>query len=151
MTIKETIEHDIKQAMLAGDKTLVTTLRGLKSAILYAEVSQGVRDTGLGDEIVTELLQKEAKKRRESAALYRQGGNTEKAEAEEREIEVIANYLPEQLSEDAVRELVAGKASELGITNMQQMGQLIAAVKQAAGSAADGSLVARLVKEHLAS
>lgn len=151
MTIKETIEHDIKQAMLAGEKTLVTTLRGLKSAILYAEVSSSARDTGLSDEVVTELLQKESKKRRESAALYRQGGNEEKAAAEEQEIEVIAKYLPEQLSEDKVRQLVEQKAAELSVTTLQQMGQLIAAVKQSTGSTADGALIARIVKEYLAS
>ena len=64
MTIKEQLEIDIKTAMLAGEKTLVTTLRGLKSAILYAEVAAGSRDEGLSDDVVVGLLQKESKKRR---------------------------------------------------------------------------------------
>ena len=151
MTIKETIEQDIKQAMLAGDKTLVTTLRGLKSAIMYAEVQDGKRDAGLDDAAVVTLLQKESKKRRESAELYRQGGNEEKAKAEDQEVTVIAQYLPEQMDEDALGKLIAEKAEELQISQMQQMGQLIAAVKQAAGTAADGAVIARLVKERLAS
>lgn len=75
--LKQKIEQDIKTAMLAGDKTLVMTLRGLKSAILYIEVAQGIRDTGLPDAEVIDLLAKEAKKRQESADLYKQGGNQE--------------------------------------------------------------------------
>lgn len=149
MTIKEQIEKDIKQAMLAGDKTLVTTLRGIKSAILYAEVAAGSRDQGLDDQTVTTLLQKEAKKRQESSELYAQGGNSEKAAAELAEKEVIAKYLPAQMSEEEIKDLVVAKAQELGLGSPAQMGQLIGAVKQVAGAAADGALIARLAKEQL--
>ncbi len=149
MTIKEQIEADIKQAMLGGDKTLVTTLRGLKSAILYAEVAEGSREEGLGEEAVITLLQKEAKKRAESADLYKRGGNTEKAVAEEAEKEVIAKYLPEQMDESELAEIVKKQAGALSITEVQQMGQLIGAVKKEAGASADGSVIARLVKEYL--
>ena len=82
MSIKATIEADIKTAMLAGEKERVTTLRGLKSSILYAEVAAGKRDEGLDEQTVTSLMQKEAKKRQESADLYIQGGNKERAESE---------------------------------------------------------------------
>lgn len=149
MTIKEQIEKDIKQAMLAGDKTLVTTLRGIKSAILYAEVAAGSRDQGLDDQTVTTLLQKEAKKRQESSELYAQGGNSEKAAAELAEKEVIAKYLPAQMSEEEIKDLVVAKAQELGLGSPAQMGQLIGAVKQVARAAADGALIARLAKEQL--
>src|ERR671929_50955 len=101
MSLKERIDQDLKQAMLAGDKTLVTTLRGLKSAILYAEVAKGSRDKGLSDEEVVEILTKEAKKRQESADMYSQGGSAEKAEAELTEKTVIEKYLPAQLSDQA--------------------------------------------------
>lgn len=149
MTIKETINNDIKSAMLAGDKVLVTTLRGLKSAILYAEVAAGNRDVGLSDQEIVVLFQKEAKKRQESAELYRKGGNLSSAAAEEAECAVIQNYLPEQLSEDEVRKLVSAQAQEHRLVGMQQMGQLISAVKQKAGGAVDGALVARIAKEYL--
>ncbi len=149
MTIKEQIEADIKTAMLAGDKTLVTTLRGLKSAILYVEVAEGSRGDGLSDEAVTALLQKEAKKRQESAELYKQGDNQDKAAAELAEKEVIAKYLPEQMSEDELKAIVARLAEKLGVNSMQQIGQLISAVKQEAGAAADGGAIARLAKEYV--
>jgi uncharacterized protein YqeY len=73
---KQQIDADLKTAMLAGDKTLVTTLRGLKSAILYVEVAENAREKGLPEDAVVAILQKEAKKRQESADLYLQGGNT---------------------------------------------------------------------------
>ena len=149
MTIKEQIERDLKMAMLAGDKTLVTTLRGLKSAILYIEVAEGSRDSGLSDEVVTSLLQKEAKKRQESAEMYRKGKSAPKAEAEDAEYQVIQKYLPTQLTEAEVKSIVEQQADVLDIHSLQQMGQLIGAVKQASKGAADGALIARLTKEYL--
>lgn len=149
MSIKEQIDQDLKKAMLAGDKTLVTTLRGLKSVILYAEVASGNREAGLDDEAVIVLLQKEAKKRQESADLYVQGGSGDKASLELDEKKVIETYLPAQLDEAAVRQLVQSAISKLGATSMAQMGQVIGAVKQEAGASVDGSLVARITKELL--
>ncbi|MGH7192054.1 MAG: GatB/YqeY domain-containing protein, partial [Candidatus Saccharimonadales bacterium] len=102
LTLEERLEKDIKDALLAGDKTRVTTLRMLKAALLNVKVAQGKRDSGLSDEEVQASLSKESKKRQESAELYRQGGNQEKAEAELAEKAVIDSYLPKQLSEAEV-------------------------------------------------
>lgn len=149
MTIKDQINNDIKTAMLAGQKDHVTILRGLKSAILYAEVAKGVRDAGLPEAEIVSLLQKEAKKRQESADLYKQGGNIEKSQAEEAEKKVIEAYLPPQLSESEIQALVDQEAEKMGEISMQQMGQLIGAVKDASGGNADGALIAKLVRERL--
>src|SRR5690242_11291625 len=97
--IKDRINQDLKAALLAGDKYLANTLRNLKSAILYEEVAQNKRETGLDDESVTRVLAKEAKKRQESADLYLQGKADERAENELREKAVIEKYLPKQLTE----------------------------------------------------
>lgn len=148
MTIKEQINQDLKTAMLAGEKTLVTTLRGLKAAILNAEVAAQARDTGLPEEQVVSLLQKEAKKRQESADLFGQGGNTDKQAAELAEKVVIEKYLPEQLSEEQVSQLVDEAVAEVG-SDKQKMGQAIGLVRQRSGGNADGALIARLVKEKL--
>ena len=99
-TIKEQIEQDIKQAMLAGDKTLTTTLRRIKSAALYLEVANGKREQGLTDATIYRLLGKEAKKRQESADMYTQGNRTENAQAEIAEKAIIEKYLPAQLSNE---------------------------------------------------
>lgn len=149
MSLKEQLDQDIKQAMLAGDKTLVTTLRGLKSSILNVEVAQGIRDSGLPDEEVITLFAKEAKKRQESADLYVQGGNQEKADAELAEKKVIEGYLPAQLSEADIQKLVDEAIAATGANSLAQMGQVIGVVKQKAGAAADGAVIARIAKEKL--
>lgn len=148
MNIKQQIDQDLKSAMLAGEKTLVTTLRGLKGAILNAEIAQNARDTGLSNDQVMALLQKEAKKRQESADLYLQGNNTEKQQAELAEKLVIEKYLPEQLSEADVTKLVDEAVEAIG-NDQKNMGQIIGQVRQKSGGNADGALIARLVKERL--
>jgi uncharacterized protein YqeY len=149
VSLKERIDQDLKAALLSGDKDKAMTLRGLKSAILNEEVAKGIRDTGLADDQVLSILQKEAKKRQESADLYVQGGNQEKADAERAEKAIIEAYLPAQLSEDDINKLIDEVASENGAISKETMGATIAAVKQKSGGAADGATVARLVKERL--
>lgn len=149
MAIKQQIDKDLKTAMLSGDKTLTTTLRGLKSAILYVEVAKGSRDKGLTDEEITDVLSKEAKKRSESAELYERGGNHERGQAELDEKTVIEKYLPDQLSEAEIDKLIDEVAKEVGEPSPQNLGVLIGKVKQKAGASADGSIVARLVKGRL--
>ncbi|MGZ6005657.1 MAG: GatB/YqeY domain-containing protein [Candidatus Saccharimonadales bacterium] len=149
MALKQQLDADIKQAMLGGDRTLTETLRGLKSAILYAEVAKGKRETGLEDSEIIDVLSKESKKRQESADLYKQGGNEEKAQAELAEKEIIQKYLPEQLSEDDIKKLVDEVIASQGEVNPQMMGQIIGQVKQKAGASADGAVIARIVKDRL--
>ena len=149
MSIKAQIDHDLKQAMLAGDKTLVMTLRGVKSAILYAEVAEGARDSGLPEEELMALLTKEAKKRQESADMYRQGGSEDRAAAEETEKTVIEKYLPAQMSDEDLEMLVTTVITETEATGLQAMGQVIAEVKKRSGGQADGGRIAKITKEKL--
>lgn len=149
MSISKDIDADLKTAMLAGDKILATTLRGLKSTILYEEVAKGARDTGLEDDAVIGLLSKEAKKRQESADLYVKGGSQEKADAELAEKAVIEKYLPAQMSEEELVKIIDDAIASTGANSMQQMGQVIGAVKAKAGASADGARIAQLVKEKL--
>ena len=149
MELKTRIEQDLKTAMLAGDKPLVSTLRGLKSAILYVEVAKGARETGLKDTEIIEILAKESKKRQESADLYKQGGNDDRANAELAEKAIVDGYLPQQLGEDELQAVVDLAIAELGATDKQLMGQVIGLVKQRTSGAADGAVIAKLVKERL--
>lgn len=146
---KQQIETDLKQAMLSGDKKLVTTLRGLKSTILYAEVASGKRDSGLDEEAVIMLLQKEAKKRQESADLYMQGGSGDRRDAELAEKKIIEKYLPAQLADEEIEGIVKQAIKELNASSIRQMGQVMSLVKERLGAAADSSVVARIVKERL--
>jgi uncharacterized protein YqeY len=150
MNIKQQIDTDLKTAMLAGDKVLATTLRGLKSVILYAEVAAGSRDSGgLDDATIIDLFSKEAKKRQDSADLYRQGGSSERMEAELAEKAVIEQYLPKQLSDDEIRSVIEKVISGASDLSPQMMGKVIAAVKDETKGTADGGRIAALVKERL--
>jgi uncharacterized protein YqeY len=149
MNLKQQLDQDLKAAMLSGDKTLVTTLRGLKSVILYAEVAAGNREKGLDDAVIVELFTKEVKKRQESADLYKQGGNMEKAQAELTEKTVIQKYLPEQLSEEELGALIDQAVEKTGASGPQSMGQVIGLVKQLSKGRADGSRIAAAAKERL--
>ncbi len=149
MNLKQQIEQDLKTAMLAGDKLLTTTLRGLKSAILYEEVAKGLRDKGLPDAEIISVLGKEAKKRQESADLYRQGGNLTRADEEIAEKSVITRYLPVQISDEELLQLVSRAEAEVGAANGQNIGQIIAWVKSQSGGRADGQRIANAVKSRL--
>ncbi|MES2970946.1 MAG: GatB/YqeY domain-containing protein [Patescibacteria group bacterium] len=149
MSIKQQIDQDLKTAMLAGEKTLVTTLRGLKSAILYVEVAKNAREEGLPDPEVVDILGKESKKRQESADMYIQGGSQERADAELTEKKVIEKYLPAQLSEEEIGQLIAEVIAQTGATDMSAMGQVIGKVKELSKGSADGAVIARLVKDKL--
>ncbi|MDB5183522.1 MAG: putative GatB/YqeY [Candidatus Saccharibacteria bacterium] len=149
MALKDTIQDDTKAALLGGDRFVGDTLRNLKAAILDEEVKQNKRDEGLSDSEIEKVIAREVKKRNESMAIYDQNGRPELAEVERKESEVLARYLPEQVGEDKIREIVTAKVTELGASGPQAMGQVIGAVKQQLGNTADGALIARIVKETL--
>lgn len=146
MSIKDQLTGDLKTAMLGGDKTLATTLRGLKSVILNVEIAKGSRDQGLTDAEIIDLFSKEAKKRQESADLYVQGGNQEKADAELLEKRVIEQYLPQQINDEELNKVVDNVVAELGGLTQAQMGQAIGKVRALVGATADGGRIAAAVK-----
>lgn len=146
--LEQKLTDDIKTAMLAGEKDTVITLRGLKAALLSAKVADGTRDSAMSDDQVIQIFSKEAKKRQESADLYVQGGNQEKAAAELSEKALIETYLPAQLSESEVIAIIDAVITETG-NDKSKMGQIIGGAKAKAGPSADGSLIAKLVKERL--
>lgn len=148
--IKQDLDQAIKTAMLAGDKRQANALRNFKSAILAAEVNSGKRDTGLSEDEAIAILQKEVKKRAEAAEFFDKGGNTEQAAEERYEAELIQQYLPAQLDEAAINELIDKALADLDEPlTPPMMGKVIGAVKQASGGAADGALIAQLVKARL--
>ncbi|HSX06019.1 MAG TPA: GatB/YqeY domain-containing protein [Candidatus Saccharimonadales bacterium] len=150
MGVRQQLDEDVKAAMLGGDSLRVDTLRGLKSVILYADVAAKKRDSGgISDDEVLALLAKEAKKRQESADLYVQGGSQERADKELAEKAIIESYLPTQMSEADLTQLVDAIIAEQGAEGMQAMGKVIGAVKAKVGNTADGSVIARIVKERL--
>ncbi|MEO5499275.1 MAG: GatB/YqeY domain-containing protein [Candidatus Saccharimonadales bacterium] len=147
--LKARINADLKTAMLARDEFTTMTLRGLKAAILNEEVAKGLREEGLSDEVIEQLIARESKKRDEAAGLFEQGGNQASADKERAEKKLLSAYLPEQLSDEAVIALVDEAFAELKPEGMKDMGRVIGAVKARGGNSVDGSLLAKLVKERL--
>ncbi len=149
MSLRERMEGDLKEALLAGEKDRVTTLRGLRASILNAEVAAGKREEGLEDAEIEKLLQSEAKKRREAMDMYEASGRGDLYASEEAEMKVIEGYLPEQMTEAEILDEVEDVLSSLPDGEPVNMGKVIGQVKMLVGSKADGALIAKVVKERL--
>ena len=147
--LKARITDEMKAALLGGNRFRGDVLRNVKAAILNEEGSLGKRDEGLNDAEVEKVLSREVKKRVESAELYRSNGRIELAESEEKEEAILREFLPEQLSEAEVVAIVEDAVASMDDVSIQKMGQVIGAVKQKVGNAAEGALIAKIVKEKL--
>ncbi|HMT19002.1 MAG TPA: GatB/YqeY domain-containing protein [Candidatus Saccharibacteria bacterium] len=146
--LKATIDSDLKAAMLSGNKQLVEALRGIKSAVLYKEVADGKRESGLSDPEIVGVLKKEAKARKDAIALYDQAQETERSAYEKFQLDIIESYLPEEMSEAEIKEHVDKVIQTLGLSEVtiKDMGKIIGEVKASAPTA-DGGLVAKVVKQ----
>ena len=148
MSLKQQIDQDIKAAMLAKKKDELTALRGIKSAILLAETEKGASDE-LATDVEIKLLTKAAKQRKESAELYKEQGRQDLADKEFFEYEVIARYLPEQMSDEELKGELEKIITQLGASSPQDMGKVMGvATKQLAGKA-DGKKISEMVKSIL--
>jgi len=147
--LKDRIAADLKSAMLARDEVKVQTLQGLKSAILYEEVAKKLRDTGLDEAQIEQVVAREAKKRDEAAELFEKGGNAASAAKERSEKEILSVYLPEQMNETEILAVVQEVVAELKPEGPKDIGRAIGAVKAKLGNTANGAVIAKLVKESL--
>ena len=148
--LKNTIVSDMTAAMKARDKETVAALRMLKAAIQTEEVSGSKHE--LTDDEVLRVIEREVKKRRESAEMYAENGRQELADAELAEAEVFARYQPEQLDDDAVKNLVAESVAEVagdGTPSMKIMGQVMKVAKEKAAGQVDGKRLSEAVKAAL--
>ena len=150
MSLKQQIDNDIKQAMLARNKEALDALRSIKSMILLAETEKG----GSGDisqETENKLLMKAAKQRKESADIFHKEGREDLAQREELQLEIISRYLPKQLSEEEIKTELQKIITQVGAKGPQDMGKVMGtATKQLAGKA-EGKLISEIVKKLLAS
>ena len=147
MTLIARIESDLKAARLARDNDLRDALSLLLSALKAAEKEL---QRPLSDEEGLQVLQRERKRRVEAAEAFRMAGREEQAEDEEFELEVLEDYMPEQLSEEEIEEIIDDVISEVGATSIRDMGRVMAGVRHQVSGRADGSTVNQLVKEKLA-
>ena len=149
MSIKETLKSDLTEAIRSSNKVVSGTIRMVLTAITNEEVSGKEARVLTDDEIIT-VLSREAKKRREAAEEFAKAGRTDKAAEEKAEGEVIAQYLPAQLSEDDIKQLIAVAVASTGASGPADMGKVMGAIKPQIAGKADGSLVSSLVKAALA-
>ena len=148
MGLLNDIDAKLKSAMLARDQFLTGVLRDLKSALQYEEVAKQKRETGLTDEEMQIVIAREVKKRDDSIEIYTAAGEQERADKETAERQILKSFLPEQLSDDELTEIINRVISE-GEFTMADMGRVIGGVKTEVGVKADGAKIASLVKEIL--
>jgi len=149
MGLKETLKSDLTEAIRSSDKVVSGTIRMVLTAITNEEVS-GKEARVLSDEEIITVLSREAKKRREAAEEFAKAGRTDRAADEKAEGEVIAKYLPAQLSEDDIKKLIADAVASTGAAGPTDMGKVMGALKPKIAGKADGALVSSLVKAALA-
>ena len=148
MSFLDALNTKLKGAMREKNTIALESLRAIKSAILLLQTQSGAKETP-DDSEITKMLHKLVKQRKESASIFREQGRNDLAETEEAQIEVIRQFLPEQLSSSAVVKIIDEVIEKVGATKMKDMGKVMGmANKQLAGQA-DGKLIAEIVKKRL--
>ena len=146
MSLKGTIQEDMKAAMKSGDKDRLRVIRMILAAIKQQEVDQR---SDIDDAAVLATLNKMVKQRRDSVTQFRDGGRNDLAEAEEAEISVLEAYLPEQLSDQELAALIEQAIADTGASSIRDMGKVMGVVKQKAAGRADMGTVSGIVKAKL--
>ena len=162
--LKQQIQNSVNEAMKAGNQVLVGTLRMLLASVTTKEKEgrykiskehpdfseeELVKESELTDEQILDVVSVEIKKRKDAIALYLQGNRPELAEKEQQEIDILIKYLPEQLSPEALRELVTESIKTTGATEMKDMGKIMAELAPKVKGKADNSEISKIVKELL--
>lgn len=146
MSILNQLNEDMKAAMRAKEKEKLTTIRMIKSSIQNEEINLG-RPLDSDEEIA--ILSREKKQRQESLSEFEKADRADLVEKLEKELEVVNAYLPEQLSDDEVRTIVAETIAEVGAESMQDMGKVMGAIMPKVAGRADGGQINQLVREAL--
>ena len=139
--------EDLKQAMLAKDELKTSVLRMLKAEIMKIQTDGS--GTEITEAVIQSVIQKMIKQRKDSFEQFKAGGRAELAEKEEKEIAILQAYLPEQMSEDAIRAEVRASKEALGVTDKSGVGKLMGALMGKLKGKADGGAIKRIVEEEL--
>ncbi len=146
MTIREKIDSDLKEALKSGDRTGVSVLRLLKSALKNREIEKGRE---LTEEDILSVLSSQAKQRKESISEYEKAGREDLASKERAELAIIERYLPEQLSEEELLKLIKEVIAETGASSPKDMGRVMKTLMPRVKGRADGKVVNQKVRELL--
>ena len=149
--IREEIKSALVGAMKGGDKAATQTIRLIQSAIKNRDIELRTASSAPDDDLlVTEVLQKMIKQRRESADVYRNGGRADRAAAEESEVAVIERFLPRQMSDEEARAAIAAIVADTGASSIKDMGRVMAEVKARHAGELEPARASGLVKAALA-
>ncbi|MFT8348650.1 GatB/YqeY domain-containing protein [Clostridium saccharoperbutylacetonicum] len=145
-TIKDRLQDDWKAALKAKDKFKTNVISTAKSSVLLVEKTDNRK---LEDDEVISILAKEVKQRRESMVEFEKGNRQDLVDQCKAEIEILLEYLPQQLGEEEIKQIVKDSAEEVGANSIKDMGKVMSAVRPKVLGKADGSLVSQIVKEYL--
>ena len=149
MRFQDQLNFKLKAAMREKDKVALESLRAIKSAILLLQTQPGAKENPDDTEIIN-FLQKLVKQRKDSALIFRDQGRVDLAEPEEAQIEVISQFLPEQLSPEEVEKVIDEVINLVGAKSIKDMGKVMGMVNKQLAGKADGKLIAEFVKKRLA-
>lgn len=146
----QNIQNQIKDAMRARDQVRLTTLRGVLASFTNEAVAKGkTPKDNLGDDEALAVIRRLVKQRRDSIEQFQKGGRQDLADNEAAELKVLEEFLPAQMSEEKIREIVLKKKEEMGVTDKSKMGIFMGAIMKETGGQADGSIVKKVVGEIL--
>lgn len=148
MSLQDNVMTALKEAMKAKDQTVLTALRAVKSAILLVKTEDGASGD-LTEEQELKILQKQVKQRRDSAAIYLEQGREDLAAPELAEAEVIAQFLPEALTDEEIEKVVVATIKQIGAESMKDMGKVMGIVNKELAGQADGKTISNIVKAKL--
>jgi uncharacterized protein YqeY len=149
MSLQKQVMDEMKTAMKAKDKVALESLRAIKSALLLMQTETGSGEE-VSEEVEIQLIQKLVKQRKDSAAIFIEQGREDLAAPELEQVAVIEKFLPEQLSEEAIEEVVANTIEKTGAQGMKDMGKVMGIVSKELAGQADGKTISMIVKKKLA-
>lgn len=149
MNLLQQIEQDFQDAMKSGKADYLSILRNLRAALHNKEIELRPKDEKLTDEVITSVVQAEVKRHKESIEMYEKGERDDLAEKEKKELEILSHYLPEQLSDDTIQEMVMSVINKTGAAGPQDFGKVMGAVMGQVKGRADGNKVREIVQKEL--
>jgi len=147
MSVEKQLMEDMKLAMKSGNKIELDTIRILRAQIKLASID---KKDDLNEGELAQVLQKEAKKRKEAIEMYKKGNRADLVKKEESELDVISTYLPEQLSDKILDKIISESIDSLQVESLKDLGRVMGEIMPKVKGKADGKVVQQKVKEHLA-
>lgn len=147
--LQQQLQTDLKESMLAKDEVRTSSIRLVLSALKYFEIQKGGAGYESTDEEILEVINKEAKKRKEAIEMYRQNNRQDLVDKEQKELDILQKYLPEQMSEDEIRNFVKEAVAQTSASSPADIGKVMGVLMGKIKGKADGNIVSKIVREEL--